>query len=157
VRHLLPDFIEALAALEASKVELDSQIKATNPDKKEEGEDAEVSEDDDAVDEAQLKTWKKELGALKKQLKIRKAAFAEYLSAAVDALDEPQAATLLLAVLRHDMQVILNRYISARRQRIVAAFENWWDKYRVTLTEIEQERDAAAGELQRFLTALGYV
>jgi type I restriction enzyme M protein len=40
---------------------------------------------------------------------------------------------------------------------IVAAFENWWDKYRVTLTEIEQARDAAAKELQGYLKGLGYV
>jgi type I restriction enzyme M protein len=158
VRHLLPDFIEALAALEASKAELDSQIKAAMPDKSDEGEDADASEDDDnAVDEDQLKVWKKELGALKKRLKTQQAAFAEHLNAAVDALDEPQAAALLLGILRQDMQVILDRYVGAQRQQIVAAFENWWDKYRVTLVEIEQERDAAAGELQSFLTALGYV
>jgi type I restriction enzyme M protein len=53
--------------------------------------------------------------------------------AAVDALDEAGAAALLLAILRNDMQVILERYISAQRQQVVAAFENWWDKYRVTL------------------------
>ena len=35
--------------------------------------------------------------------------------------------------------MILERYIGAQRQQVVAAFENWWDKYRVTLTEIEQE------------------
>lgn len=158
VRHLLPDFIEALAALEASKVELDSQIKAATPDKSAEGDDVEASEDDEnAVDEEQLKAWKKELSTLKKQLKAQQAAFAEYLNGAVDALDEPQAAALLLDILRHDMQVILDRYIGAQRRQIVSAFENWWDKYRVTLLEIERERDAAAGELQGFLTALGYV
>lgn len=41
--------------------------------------------------------------------------------------------------------------------RKVAAFENWWDKYRVTLTEIEGKRDAAAKALQGFLKGLGYV
>lgn len=158
VRHLLPDFIEALAALEAGKAELDSQIKAATPDKGGEDEDAEAREDDEnAVDEAQLKAWKKEAGALKKQLKAQQAAFTEHLNAAVDALDEPQAATLLLGILRQDMQVILNRYVGAQRQQIIVAFENWWDKYRLTLVEIERERDAAAGELQGFLTALGYV
>jgi type I restriction enzyme M protein len=53
--------------------------------------------------------------------------------AAVDALDEAGAAALLLAILHNDMQVIVERYISAQRQQVVAAFENWWDKYRVTL------------------------
>jgi type I restriction enzyme M protein len=75
---------------------------------------------------------------------------------AVDALDEAGAATLLLAILRNDMQVILERYISAQRQQVVTAFENWWDKYRVTLTDIQQERDRAAAALHHFVGALGY-
>ena len=51
----------------------------------------------------------------------------------------------------------LARYIAAQRKAIIAAFENWWDKYRVTLTEIEVKRDAAAQALLGFLRGLGYV
>jgi type I restriction enzyme M protein len=40
---------------------------------------------------------------------------------------------------------------------VIAAFETWWDKYRVTLADIEAERDAAARELQQYLEGLGYV
>ena len=47
--------------------------------------------------------------------------------------------------------------MAAQRKQIVAAFENWWDKYRVTLTEIESKRDAAAKALQGFLKGLRYV
>ena len=66
------------------------------------------------------------------------------------------AAELLLTILHNDMQAILERYIAAQRKQIVAAFENWWDKYRVTLTEIERERDAAAAALRGFVHGLGY-
>ena len=66
------------------------------------------------------------------------------------------APPLLLAILRNDMQVILERYISAQRQQVVAAFENWWDKYRVTLTDIEHEREEASIALKAFLGGLGY-
>jgi type I restriction enzyme M protein len=55
------------------------------------------------------------------------------------------------------MRAIVERYIGAQRKAIVAAFENWWDKYRVTLTEIEAKRDAAAQALQGFLRGMGYV
>jgi type I restriction enzyme M protein len=55
------------------------------------------------------------------------------------------------------MRAIIERYITAQRKAIVAAFENWWDKYRVTLTEIEGKRDAAAKTLQGFLKGLRYV
>ena len=34
--------------------------------------------------------------------------------------------------------------------------KNWWDKYRVTLQDIEAQRDAAAKQLSEFLHSLGY-
>ena len=159
VKFLMTDFVEALTELEARKAELDSQIKAAAPDKGagEDGDEAEAGVDEPAVDEAQLKEWKRQLASLKKDIRAKEQGFAQRLNAAVDAVDEAGAAALLLAILRSDMQVILERYISAQRQQLVAAFENWWDKYKVTLTSIEQERDAAAGALHRFIGALGYV
>jgi type I restriction enzyme M protein len=155
VRHLLPDFIESLAELDARKSELESQIKTATPEKVDEYE-FEATEDDEPIDEAMLKSWKTGLAAVKKQLKGQKAAFAQQLNSAVDVLDEPQGAFLLLTILRHDMQAILDRHVSARRQQLVDMFENWWDKYRVTLVEIEHDRSAAAMELQVFLKVLGY-
>jgi type I restriction enzyme M protein len=41
-------------------------------------------------------------------------------------------------------------------QHIVALIENWWDKYRVTLTAIEQQRDAASVNLRSYVKTLGY-
>ncbi len=159
VKFLMSGFVDALAELEARKAELDSQIKAATPDKAggEDGDDAETSDDEPAVGEAQLKDWKRQLATLKKDVKAQEQGFAQRLNAAVDALDEAGAAALLLAILRNDMQVILERYISAQRQQVVGSFENWWDKYRVMLTAIEQERDASAESLRSFLGRLGYV
>jgi type I restriction enzyme M protein len=158
VKFLMAAFVEALSELEARKAELDSQIKAAVPDKgaSEDGDDAEAGDDEPAVDEAQLKDWKRQLGALKKDIKAQEQGFAKRLNAAVDALDEAGAAALLLAILRNDMQAILERYISAQRQQVVTALENWWDKYRVTLTDIERNRDAAAAALRGFVRELGY-
>jgi len=163
VKFLMSDFVEAINELEAKKAELDSQIKAAGP-KDAEGEDGEAAEavdedaeDENAVDEAQLKAWKKELAAVKKQLKAKKESFAAHINAAVEGLSAEQAADLLLTILHNDMRAIVERYISAQRKAIVATFENWWDKYRMTLTEIEGERDAAARALQGFLKRLRYV
>jgi len=157
VKFLMAAFVDALAELEARKAELDSQIKAATPDKvaNEDGED-EAGDDELAVDEAQLKEWKRQLGALKKEIKAQEQGFAQRLNAAVDALDEAGAAALLLAILNNGMQVILERNINAHRQQVVAAFESWWDKYRVTLTAIERDRDAAAEALRSFVSELGY-
>ncbi|SFB05295.1 type I restriction-modification system subunit M [Azotobacter beijerinckii] len=163
VKFLLGGFVNELAELEAKKAELDGQIKSATPSKGEDGDEADGSEaeagddEENAVDEAQLKTWKAELAKVKKQLKAKQANFADHLNQALGGLDEPQAAELLLTILHNDMQAIVERYIAAQRKQIVAAFENWWDKYRVTLNEIEHKRDAAVEALQGFLRGLGYV
>ncbi len=163
VKFLMSDFVETINDLEAKKADLDSQIKAASP-KDAEGEDGETDEaaEDDAdeentVSEEQVKAWKKELAAVKKQLKAKKDTFTAHLNREVDGLSPEQAADLLLTILHNDMRAIVERYIAAQRKAIVAAFENWWDKYRVTLTEIEGKRDAAAKALQGFLKGLGYV
>ena len=163
VKFLMSDFVEAISELEAKKAELDSQIKAASP-KDAEGEDGEATEaeeddadEENAVDEAQLKAWKKELTAVKKQLKAKHDSFKQHIDAAVDGLTPEASADLLLTILHNDMNAIVERYIAAQRKQIVAAFENWWDKYRVTLTEIEVKRDEAAKSLQGFLKGLRYV
>lgn len=163
VKFLMSDFVEAITELEAKKAELDSQIKAASP-KEAEGEDGEAAEavedggdEENAVDEAQLKAWKKELAAVKKQLKAKNDSFKQHIDAAVDGLTPEASADLLLTILHNDMNAIVERYIAAQRKLIVAAFENWWDKYRVTLTEIEGKRDEAAAALQGFLKGLRYV
>lgn len=161
VKFLLGNFVASLAELEAKKAELDSQLKAAAPTKGEDADEADSAADADdeekPVDEAQLKAWKAELTKVKKQLKSQQENFASHLNKAVDGLDEAQAAELLLTILHNDMQAIVERYIAAQRKQVVAAFENWWDKYRVTLNEIEQKREAAAVTLQGFLKGLGYV
>ena len=159
----MSDFVDAITELEAKKVELDSQIKAASPKdaEAEHGEPAEAADEDvddeNAVDEAQLKAWKKELTTFKKQLKAKKESFAAHINAAVDGLSPEQAADLLLTILHNDMRAIVERHIAAQRKAIVVVFENSWDKYRVTLTEIEGKRDAAAQALQGFLKGLRYV
>lgn len=109
------------------------------------------------MDEAQIKDWKKKLAEVKKTLKAKQDQFTSELNKGVDDLTEEGAAELLLKILHDDMARILTRYIAVQRGQIVAAFENWWDKYRVTLTEIEGARAQATDKLAGFLKGLGYV
>ncbi|AGK47611.1 hsdM N-terminal domain protein [Burkholderia thailandensis MSMB121] len=159
VRFLMSDFVEAINELEVKRAELESQIKAAGPKEaeEEETEAAEVADADadteNVIDEAQLK---KELATVKRALKAKKDSFTAHINAAVDGLSSEKAAELLLTILHNDMKAIVERYIAAQRKAIVTTFENWWDKYRVTLTEIEGRRDTAAQALQGFLKGLGY-
>jgi type I restriction enzyme M protein len=154
VQFLMPEFVEAIEALEAKKAELDSQLKAATP---QEDEDDDAGDGEDAVSEEQRIAWKKELTAAKKALKAKKQSFATHLDKAVNALTTERAADVLLAILHNALLRSVDGKIAAQRKAVVAAFETWWDKYRVTLTEIEGKRDAAAQTLQGFLRGLGYV
>ncbi|WP_227369345.1 type I restriction-modification system subunit M [Halomonas sp. M20] len=163
VHFLLEEYVAELEELAARKAELDARIKAAEA--KPEGDDGEEavsgdSEDDDAPTPPtpeQIKNWKSERTQVKKQHKAKVNSFETHLNAAVDALDEPNAAELVGTILHNDLKGILESYIRQQRQQVIAAFETWWDKYRVTLSDIEAERDAAAKELQQYLGGLGYV
>jgi type I restriction enzyme M protein len=50
----------------------------------------------------------------------------------------------------------LESYVIAHRQEVIAAVENWWDKYWVTLRDIEGEREKAVVALSEFSRELGY-
>lgn len=154
VSFLMGGFVTQLTELEAEKAELDAKIKAASSTP-EEGEEEE--DDAEPVNEGQIKAWKRELAEVKKTLKAKKDQFTAELNKGVDDLTEEDAAELLLKILRDDMAKILTRYIAAQRGQIVAVFENWWDKYRVTLTEIEDARAQATDKLAGFLKGLGYV
>ncbi|MEX0731177.1 MAG: class I SAM-dependent DNA methyltransferase [Aquisalimonadaceae bacterium] len=156
VAFLLGEFVDELERLQGFKAEMDSKIKAAESGDAED-EEGEGEQIDDAPTEVEIKTWKTARTQANKKLKAKQASFEERLNEAVDALDEPAAAELLLTILHNDMTAILGRYASQQRQDVIAAFETWWDKYKVTLANIEAERDAAARELLSFLRGLGYV
>ncbi|MDT8880916.1 N-6 DNA methylase [Halomonas saccharevitans] len=160
VHFLLEDYVAELEELAARKAELDARIKAAEAKPESDDSDeaeAQSDEDDDAPTPEQIKAWKKERTQVRKAHKAKVANFESRLNQAVDTLDEPAAAELVGDILHNDLKGILERYIRQQRQQVIAAFETWWDKYRVTLTDIEVERDAAAKELQQYLGGLGYV
>ena len=157
VKMILSGYVDELAALESQKAELDSQIKAEEAKATKDEDDETEDSEENPVDETQLKAWKKQRTALNRQIKTRKDSFETQLNQSVDHLTAEDAAELLLNIFYQDMRTIVDRYISSQRQLVIAAVENWWDKYKVTLTEIEQQRDQAATKLQSYLENLGYV
>jgi type I restriction enzyme M protein len=154
VKRLLPDFLDELAEVEGTIAELDGQIKATEPSG--EDEDESNGDDDEALSEAEVKDLKAKLTAARKKLKALKAAVAARLEKAHSGLTPSDAQALVLDLLKADLKAVLDRSVTAHRQAIIAAIENWWDKYHVTLRDIERDRDAAKARLDGFLKELGY-
>jgi type I restriction enzyme M protein len=154
VKRMMPEYLADLAELEAKKAELDATIKGATSSGEEDEEEG--ADDEEQISDEELKEVKANLLAVKKKLKAKEAGFTKRLKEARAELDEDGARDLVLTILRADLDTILGRYVTDHRQHIVAAFEVWWDKYKVTLTSIEQERDAAAKKLRGFLGGLGY-
>jgi type I restriction enzyme M protein len=50
----------------------------------------------------------------------------------------------------------LDRYVVDHRRKVFASLKNWWDKYAVSLDEIEAQRAAASLQLDAHLQELGY-
>lgn len=67
-----------------------------------------------------------------------------------------EARQVIIARLRALLMEIYQSYLRAEQRACIKAIENLWAKYRVTAHEIEAQRDAAATQLQAFLTELGY-
>jgi len=151
VRHLLPEYLERLGALEAAVADLKARV-AEVQEESEEEEDEPLSQGlvDLKVLRADLRTRRSELRALQGEL-------LERLEAARAALDPEAAQALVLGIERERLEAELGRYAAARRQEAVAAVENWWDKYHSPLQEVEAERDSAAERLRHFVSELGYV
>jgi len=151
VRHLLPEYLERLGVLEAAVADLKARI-AEAQEESEEEEDEPLSQGlvDLKVLRADLRTRRTELRALQGEL-------LERLEAARAALEPEAAQALVLGIERKRLEAELARYAAARRQEAVAAVENWWDKYHVSLREIEAERDMAVARLEGFVEELGYI
>ncbi len=63
----------------------------------------------------------------------------------------------ILDIIREDIASQLEHYIITHRQQVIATIENWWDKYHVTLQEIETQRENSTKQLKRYLEGLGYL
>jgi len=154
VKRLLPEYLDEIAEVEGEVAELDGTIKAATA-KGEDNED-EDGDDEEALSKAEVKALKKKLSAAKRKVKALHKGFSERLEAAQGEVDGDEAEGLVLGILKGDLRRELDRRVVAHRQAVVAAVEGWWSKYRVTLRDIEGERDNAKAKLDGFLKELGY-
>ena len=97
-----------------------------------------------------------QLKGAKKQFKELQKRFIKRLHEAREALSDDDCRDIVLDILNEKLAGHLESYVTAHRQEVIAAVENWWDKYRVTLRDIERERDKAVTALSEFTRELGY-
>ncbi|PEN12964.1 restriction endonuclease subunit M [Longibacter salinarum] len=106
--------------------------------------------------QAQYKAIKAEIKEAKKTVKQLRGELLERLEAARKALDTEAEQVLVLTVARTVLADELSSYVDVHRQRVVAAFETWWDKYRTTMQDIKARREQTTAKLDGYLDAMGY-
>ena len=112
---------------------------------------------EDGPSEAEVKEAKGKLKEAKARLRGLKKDVVVRLKAGQKRIAGKEAEGFVLGVLEADLRAQLERKVAGNRAAIVASVEGWWGKYRVTLADIEGERDAARGKLEGLLKGLGYV
>jgi type I restriction enzyme M protein len=161
LRHLMPDYLEALASLEARIAGLREQIAEATREPEEDASTllstGEALLDPERLTPDEVKALRRQLSADRRELKKLQDDFLERLDEARATLSEPQAQTTVLAILRERLAAELEHYVTARRGLLVAAVENLWDKYHVSLQDLEATRDDATARLDEFARGLGYV
>jgi type I restriction enzyme M protein len=102
------------------------------------------------------KQIKKDLAAARRKYKALKAALVKRLEEARAKLTPKEDRELVLDLIREGMARHLERYVVAHRQEVVAAVENWWDKYAVPMQILERGREKCAAKLSELVGGLGY-
>jgi type I restriction enzyme M protein len=157
VPHLLAGYLDTLAAAEDRVAELNDRITAAEGDDEDADDDGKHRpEPDEGLSEDEIKALKQELRAAKKRVKALEGQLLQRLNAARTELSDEECRQLVLGIFRNELLAQVESYVASNRQEIVAAVENWWDKYRVTLRDIEDKRKAIIEREERFLRQLGY-
>jgi type I restriction enzyme M protein len=153
VEHLLPGYLEKLDDLAARYAELKAQI--AEGKRLQEADDPDVDEDEISTDD-ELTEMRRERRRVRKERRALENAFLERLVDARAEVGPEEARELVLEIERERLEEELERYATEKRQALIEALETWWDKYRVSLRELEAERGEARARLGGYVEELGY-
>jgi type I restriction enzyme M protein len=153
VEHLLPGYLAKLDHLASRDADLKAQIDEGK--RLQEADDPDVDEDEIPSDD-DLTEMRRERRRVRKERREMVDNFLNCLETARAEVGLEQAQELVLAIQRQRLESELDRYATEKRQALIEAIETWWDKYHVSLHELEAERDAAVAQLDEFVEELGY-
>ncbi|WP_041082638.1 type I restriction-modification system subunit M [Thermotoga profunda] len=108
----------------------------------------------DLIKNIELKT--KKLKDLNKNLKIKKDRLEENIKRKREEFTEEETKNLLMEKVYEAIKQHLEKYLNAEKKELIRVFENLWDKYKISLKELKEERDKEIRKLEEFLNKLGY-
>ncbi len=126
--------------------------------------DLKASQSESAVKEAakwqrltlEIEDKERELKKLRKKLKDKEQGLEEKTKRKRESLSEEETKELLLDKFYNLINEQLTRYLNTEKKEIIKIFENLWDKYKVSLLELNEERNREVKKLNEFLENLGY-
>lgn len=120
------------------------------------GQQAKISTERAVAKLSTHKAMDDEAKALKAAIKSTEAKKNELVEQARLKISKDEARVVIVERLGKVLLESYRQYLRADQRACVAAIENLWGKYAVTVRQIEAERDEAAQTLQSFLVELGY-
>jgi predicted transcriptional regulator len=99
---------------------------------------------------------KKALRQIRKDINEKNEQMVERVKKTISDITEDEAERMVTKKLEDASSGVLYGYLAEQKQRIIAYFENLWDKYGVDVRTLEKERESYANELDKYLGELGY-
>jgi type I restriction enzyme M protein len=99
----------------------------------------------------------KELKKLNKELRSINENLEDKITQKRNSLTDKEAEELILEKFNETIKQHLEKYLNAEKKELTKIFENLWDKYKVSLKQLREERDEEVKKLDEFLEKLGYV
>lgn len=93
---------------------------------------------------------------IREEIKEKNEKLVERVKKAISNISEDEAERMMMKKLEDSSSEILNGYLTAQKQKIIAYFENLWDKYGVDIRALGKKRDSYVKELDKYLVELGY-
>jgi len=103
------------------------------------------------------KLHSKELKKLNKELRSMNENLEDKITQKRNSLTDKEAEELILEKFNETIKQHLEKYLNAEKKELTKIFENLWDKYKISLKQLREERDEEVKKLDEFLEKLGYV
>lgn len=156
VPALIPSYVEQLESAEALVTDLDSRIKVGTPKKPSADDEEEGEEPEENLSPIELRRLKAELTKAKAKMRSLRATFVAELKAAAAALPDAEARDMVLRFLKEDLHARMGRFVAKGQRAVIDDYKAWGDKYAVTLSDLEVQRDSTTVRLMVYLKELGY-
>jgi type I restriction enzyme M protein len=147
VRHLLANHLMDIIAKQRRVLEIKSAQKQEK--EREDGDEPKFALDEFVAMKAEKSQLTRELRALKSNLM-------EALDSEIEGVSERIEDTAL-AIFKTGLERRLQEKIINHRVEVVSTLENWWDKYYLTLTEMEEIRNMSIEISNNDMIKMGYL